>query len=489
MSGVPDILDETPPGMLEDGTLNIVEELDDFDPDQPRDPHGRWTKLEGSEGHEKLISSRNITAKGVGEEGKGELEKARRQYKRIDIKASEEDSELHAFNVGLFKDKRFYPGMQPAELRGKSTSEMADALRDRMADNLVYLARKVKEGYFGSKEDFENWRHWYEGAHSIADSEGKKAGIDVASASGVVAALSPQSEWFANVYQARTVMDTLTNKRDMKWDDKMTKVGNRIWSKGAMVDEYPEIKGKSLRELEGDTPEAQQRMAMWIRTENEAHSDRHFPMINPDGTSGEIAKTDKGKPKIAAWKNTTVITNAVAAYRSKGDLKTLFDAMGKKHKVRSFYNNILDPNSANHDVTIDTHAVGAAWLTPSTQNDVSVVHNLKSTMVKKDQPEGYVGASGSAVTGVQGTYPIYADAYRQAAKAMNVQPRELQSIVWEAKQRLFGDTQTGKRVKTAVGEVWKKFNRGKLTIDEAREQVFTTARKTLMDMFWQWMRA
>ena len=123
--------------------------------------------------------------------------------------------------------------------------------------------------------------------------------------------------------------------------------------------------------------------------------------------------------------------------------------------------------------------MGAAWLTPSTQNDVAVVHNLQSSLGRADQPEGYVNSRGSIKTGIKGTYAVYADAYRQAAKELGIQPRELQSVVWEAKRHLFSEDQTGPKVKAAVNEVWQKYNRGKLTLPEARDEVLRAAEETV----------
>jgi hypothetical protein len=190
----------------------------------------------------------------------------------------------------------------------------------------------------------------------------------------------------------------------------------------------------------------------------------------------------KGKsphPTPARWKSTSSIANAVAAFHSGGDHRKLSDAMGERHKVRSFYNNILDPNSPNGDVTIDTHAVGAAWLYPSTGDDIPVLHNLDTSLGKADQPPGYRASKGSSKTGVRGTYALYADAYRQAAKELGVQPRELQSITWEAKRHLFSEDQTGPKVKAAVEEVWQRYNKGKLTLPAARQEVLKVAQETV----------
>ena len=99
------------------------------------------------------------------------------------------------------------------------------------------------------------------------------------------------------------------------------------------------------------------------------------------------------------------------------------------HKVRSFFNNILDPHSKNGDVTVDTHAVGAALLRQLTGADAAVLHNFGDAPNKADKPEGWEAAGSSVKTGLTGLYPVYAQAYREAAKDLGIQPRQLQSAI------------------------------------------------------------
>jgi 8-oxo-dGTP pyrophosphatase MutT (NUDIX family) len=439
----------------------------DFSPDQPRDESGRWSPLSGSQGHPAMISSRNITAKRAAGDASG-------TYQRIDIDAMKQDPGLFKRNVDLFKNGDFYPGMRPGEVKG-GPDEIAQAVKQRLSDNLVFLANKVKTE---EPQNFTRWAGWYDGANTLAKGMAKEHGIDLASASGTIAALSPQNDWNANVYQAGVVMDSLTHKQGAKWDDTMSEVSGRIW-KGALAGRAKEIEGKTLGELAGDDPDSMTRQAMWIRTENEAHSDRSFRLVHPEGTLGDVMKTQTGAPARAAWKATPSIVNAIAAFRSGGDNAKLGDAMGEKHKVRSFYNNILDPHSPNGDVTIDTHAVGAAWLSPMTASDMAVVHDLGSNLMVSEQPKGYKATGKSSITGVSGTYAVYADAYRDAAKKLKIEPRQLQSVVWEAKQRLFSATQTGPKVKAAVDSVWRKFHSGAIGLKEAQNAVVAATSASL----------
>ncbi len=144
--------------------------------------------------------------------------------------------------------------------------------------------------------------------------------------------------------------------------------------------------------------------------------------------------------------------------------------MGERHKVRSFYSNIIEPNSPHGDVTMDTHAVAASLLRPLSGNSLEVAHNFNNYAGK-----GLPNARGSATTGVQGTYPFYAEAYRRAAAERNILPRQMQSITWEAVRGLFPDTfKTPKNI-AVVNDIWHQYKKGVISVDDARKQIFDFA--------------
>ena len=99
-------------------------------------------------------------------------------------------------------------------------------------------------------------------------------------------------------------------------------------------------------------------------------------------------------------------------------LENISQQVGEAHKVRSFYNAIIDPDTNHNDVVVDTHAVAAALMSPMSGESTPVQHNFGASAGK------------SSITGVSGTYGLYADAYRDAAAARGVKPIEMQSIVW-----------------------------------------------------------
>ena len=68
------------------------------------------------------------------------------------------------------------------------------------------------------------------------------------------------------------------------------------------------------------------------------------------------------------------------------------------------------------------------------------------------------------------------DAIREAAEMRGVLPREMQSITWEAVRGMFTDVQKrDKEFVLQINEIWDNYTKGKIEIDEAREQIFDTA--------------
>jgi hypothetical protein len=79
---------------------------------------------------------------------------------------------------------------------------------------------------------------------------------------------------------------------------------------------------------------------------------------------------------------------------------------------------------------------------------------------------------GSAKTGVSGNYGLYAEAYRRAAAERGIQPRQMQSITWEAVRGLFTDTFKSNQKNVAeVDSIWQRYKDGEIELDETRRLV------------------
>jgi hypothetical protein len=156
----------------------------------------------------------------------------------------------------------------------------------------------------------------------------------------------------------------------------------------------------------------------------------------------------------AAWQTIASIKTAITALEANGDRDMIRRVLGNNHKVRAFYHNMLDPDSPYGDVTIDTHVVGAALFRPLPRSREQVRHNWNAA------------------------YAFYADAIRSAAKELGLKPRQLQSIIWEAKRFLF--RRLTKMDVDAIEDAWKQYHRGNVALDETRKAIFRIARNYSM---------
>ena len=401
--------------------------------------------LQGSQGHPNLVASRNITAVKESKAAKG-------IYSRPDVAGMKTDPENFERDMALFKDPQFYPNFRAADTQG-SSDEIARHVIDHMKANLKFI--------YDNSPDKEANRVWYDGARILVDKRVEQYGFTDASVAGVYAAMSPQKDWDENVYLADSIMDIWAKHQGHAWDAKMEATSQSIWKKEwqPVIDR---IRGKTLEQAE-----TAQDKAVWIRTYDQAHNDRFYRVVNPDGTFGEMRRTPStGKLTPARWQSTPAIESAVQILQANGDPEKISEALSEKHKVRSFYNNILDPHSANGDVTIDTHAVGAALLRPLGGSTVPPAHNFGNRVT------GVAGTSASAKTGSYGLYAVYADAVRELAAELGLQPRQLQSITWVTKRNLFDRTITDKQ-KKAIEAEWQDYyiNPGRTQADVQKKVI------------------
>jgi len=178
---------------------------------------------------------------------------------------------------------------------------------------------------------------------------------------------------------------------------------------------------------------------------------------------------DGKSPTQTGWGSLNEIGKAIVILEDPR-IDTISMNLGQQHKVRNFYSNIYAPNDPAGPVTIDTHAVAAGLLRPLSGNSREVLHNFGSGVL------GEGGPKNSSITGVQGTYGIYAEAYRRAAQERGILPREMQSITWEAVRGLYPDTfkSQAKNVDQIDG-IWLQYRKGKMSLEEARNEVFRNA--------------
>jgi hypothetical protein len=461
-----------------------------YDPEEARDPAGRWTALAGSSGDPALVSTAPITATGkAGSEKAAALTAARGRYIRIDMALLDKDRPTKEKMVDLFRNAADFPMIRQNEWTG-DTDKDAKLIIARMKSNLNAMWGDI------SKDEIKAWRKWYEGAHNLIGDrmeQYKQYKIGRPAMTAVYAAQSPNTEWDVNVHLGDRLLDTYFNHATHKFDDAMRaaaakQIDNTV--KGLAKKEektgkvpavaqqnlvrmralFDAIDGKTLHELTNVHEEA-----AWIKLYNDAHDTEPLRTVNVDGKFGDIRRKKQtpaqerrgqpGDPMVGRFGTFDRIENAIDALRSHGDFNKISDAVGDKHKVRSFYNNMLDPNSPNDDATIDTHAGGAAWLYPFGAKDKQV----------KQLMGGGGGEPGSSVTGIKGSYPFYADAYREFAHETGVlkHGREAQSVLWMKKIQLFRNVPD--ETKEAVWQAWQDYHSGRTGLAATQRHILQLA--------------
>jgi hypothetical protein len=354
-----------------------------------------------------------------------------------------------------------YPGF--GRLAGMPADEATDAYIRQSADNLLFVHDAIPENIRPRS------KLWYVGANKIANRWGSEYGLPTESVAGAMAALSPQKDWFQNVSLARRVIETKLSQANVPMTREMFAKQATIKSLNteANLPIFARIRGKSLSDLTDPVDQA-----LWIRLYDEAHNPRTHELILPEGDIGNLAKGKTGKPKKVGWGSLGEIAKAVGSIDSGGNYETISRLMGGKHKVRSFYNNIINPNEASFgDVTGDTHAVAANQLRPLSGQSTEVHHNFGTSPEKAKRAPGFVGTRGSSIDAAYGTYGANAEAYRVAAKERGILPREMQSITWEGVRGLFPEEFKNATNAAKTDAIWRAYDAGEISIDKARKAV------------------
>ena len=387
-----------------------------------------------------------------------------------------------------------YP-LVKAVLKGKKINTVEDAQKvydvfvRQVADNLKYLMDQFDPEF----KDIATL--WYDGANAIANDLANEYGITPEQVAGILASLSPQKDWYQNVRLAELVLmaykdnpvlsqemldyqktviekglykgakspgkqlqkaennykksKTKLNKQAL--DEAKQKLENAIKDSDDLMSMLEEYLGKKMDEV----PEYIQ--PYMVRTYHEVNTTKDYDIITPDGNKAGVAKKAKGGNAKVAWGSYGEIGKAVSIYNN-GSPDNITRTLGEMHKIRNFNNNIIDPMSEDGDVTIDTHAVAAALLIPLSGNSKEVKQNFGT------------GTGNSPALGIKGLYFAYADAYALAANESGLLPRQIQSITWEAVRGLYTASFKGNKKNVEdIKQIWKKYEDGEITIDEARE--------------------
>ncbi|HUX79443.1 MAG TPA: hypothetical protein VMW10_06855, partial [Alphaproteobacteria bacterium] len=348
----------------------------------------------------------------------------------------------------------------------EDAQEVFEKFKENVKSNLKWLYDQF------SDEVRTITKLWYDGANIVSNEVAKQYGYTTNQVSGVMAVLSPQMDWFRNLSLGKRVIDIYNTKKESTIDEKMEEyIRNANTGTGKNVSPLFEGPAKKLTEKSIDLLLKEMRgkkfkdmsipeKAFFVRAYDEVYNTRDYENISPTGEINGFVMTDKGARAKVGWGGFGPIMKAISILEN-GSIENISENLGNQHKVRNFFVNISNPNDTNA-VTIDTHAVAAALLKPLAGSDAEVSTNLS-------------GPPRSASTGLVGSYPVMADAYRELSKELGILPRELQSITWEAVRGLYKASFKTAKNKKAINEIWEKYKNGEININQLYEEVNTKA--------------
>ena len=287
-------------------------------------------------------------------------------------------------------------------------------IKDFMKSNIRVLYNSLTPEFVAKS------KQWYDGANRIAQQLASDYSVTLEQASGILAALSPQNDWFNNITNANHVMDIMSKERNTQLDDKIiadaveysnsksTKPGDSEFSQ-RLKSLYAEIGSVSISDLEAleaaNNADYGIAKANIVRAISLAKMSQENKTIDPEGNVvGTYAMPH-------TWMTDNVIVNAINIF-TNGSPEVISSSLGDGNKVRNFYNNIVDPNSSEEYLTADTHALAVALASPISAADAGGF--------------GLFGGNESI------TYAIVKDAYIEVANEVGILPRQLQSVTWEA---------------------------------------------------------
>lgn len=350
---------------------------------------------------------------------------------------------------------------------GLSDADTVEAYVNHLKDNVLAIHDNIPP-------EIREWsKLWYAGANQTVHDFAQQYGVEPRQAAAVIAAQSPRKDWFMNRELGRRVLDINQNQQDTVMTPEM-----HDWANGYMARLAPGsaslAKAQDFMANAAHLPFGQMQnpadRAHFIRFYDEAHNpDKSFQAVTPDGR--EIGKVlnkgpdegTPGDPTTLVWGGMNSIAKA-ASVLMNGSKENISAQMGDRHKVRSFYNNMLVPYSPHGDSTVDTHAIAAANLFPYASSDKMVDVGL--------------GGAGprNAETGLRGLYPFYDEAYKRAAMERQILPREMQSITWEGVKGLFPQAEkAGSAYREKIETPWLEYQNGSRTLPQAQQEIIRAA--------------
>jgi hypothetical protein len=332
---------------------------------------------------------------------------------------------------------RSYPSTASTEAKLKWADNVYKKAKETVVSNILDIHDSIDPAI----RDIS--KLWYDGANIIAQELSKLYNTSLEQSSAVIATQSPQKPWYDNVHLAHFIMDFYANNKDKVMDQGMydyffeksqpTKANKAGYPKQTQY--LPTLQkaiGKPFKDLSNYDK------AVMIRAEFDRNYERKAPLRIPTGVI--VGRVNS----MSSFSGYDTIAKAVSILEDGSD-KNISDNLGKAYKVRNFYNNIADPKM-DGEVTIDTHAMAAAYMLP-------------------------LGSSSPEVQFDEATYAFFADAYRDAASQRGILAREMQSITWEGVRSVFPAADKSDANKARAKEIWAGYKNGTTTLKEVQEQI------------------
>jgi hypothetical protein len=311
---------------------------------------------------------------------------------------------------------------------------------------------------------------WYRGANCFINQLGDQYGVSPHAAAGVTAALSPRKDWDMNADMAHRVINIWTQQQDTMATPAMVQFAQNAFPR----EDMSWMTGKTLADLQADPRNA----GVWVRAFDETTNPQQFRMQSPVGDELDFKRNQNqtGDPTTFVWQSRDNVAKAIRILQDDS-IPNISRNLGSEHKVRNFYNNLIDPDNVRGDVTIDTHQIAGNLLFPMGSSNPMVEHGLSGGAAGDVVPGVRIGSTAySGETGASGMYGLHADAVRQAAQEADLLPREMQSLTWEAVRSLFSPAQRrNPQLLASAADIWQNYGAGRISADDARSQILDLA--------------
>ena len=357
------------------------------------------------------------------------------------------------------------PGMRDLGKKIKSDDDLENAnkvyrqIQTRLRKNLLTLMEAVPPNLR------DRWRQWYWIAHDWASDQAGRAGRHRDAVAAMIARLSPGTDWYQNLtmvdHMIRVLnIDPVLTEAHVQHaiDRKVSSTVNQLTKAERTPEAVAKIEETVNAEMRGETANhIGKRLSIIPTGKASALLIRSYSEMNLGNLvfdhNGEIINKADGTPAGLSWQSYENIWLTLDIYRDPTP-SNVSKKLGGAHKIRSFYNNIIAPDSAYQHVTVDTHAVGAALLLPVSQQEP----NVKNALGAKPK-----SSSAKDNLHIKGTYPMYVKAYRDVAVMLGYHPREVQSITWEAIRHFYPQGFKKEPNLGDVGKVYDRLDRGTIS--------------------------